>query len=95
MRFSRLFVGIALLLLSTFRLPAQETTGGLVGTVKDQSGAVIPGAQVVVKAPSLVGEKQIETDGSGNFRFANLPPGQYNITVTAKNFRTAKRELTL
>ena len=32
---------------------AQETTGGLIGTVKDPTGAVVPGAKVVVTAPSL------------------------------------------
>jgi hypothetical protein len=71
---------------------AQETTGGLQGTVKDPSDAVIPHAQVVVTAPTLVGSKQTLTDGSGYYRFANLPPGTYMITVTAEGFETLKRE---
>jgi hypothetical protein len=71
---------------------AQETTGGIQGTVKDSSDAVIPHAQVVVTAPTLVGSKQTLTDGSGYYRFANLPPGTYMITVTAEGFDTLKRE---
>jgi outer membrane receptor protein involved in Fe transport len=71
---------------------AQETTGGLQGTVKDPSGAVVPGAQVVVTGTALVGKKELVTDSSGYYRFANLPPGTYNIAVTAKGFRTLKRE---
>ncbi len=71
---------------------AQETTGGLQGTVKDPSGAVVPHAQVVVTGTSLVGSKEISTDGSGYYRFANLPPGSYIVTVTATGFRTLKRE---
>jgi hypothetical protein len=74
---------------------AQETTGALQGLVKDQSGAVVPHALVTVKGSSLVGTKEIETDASGYYRFANLPPGEYTVTVTAKAFRTVKRELTI
>src|SRR6202049_2882040 len=74
---------------------AQETTGGLQGLVKDQSGAVVPHALVVVKGTSLVGTKEVETDSSGYYRFANLPPGPYTVTVAAKGFATVKRELVL
>src|SRR5712692_707838 len=69
---------------------AQETTAGLRGTVKDPSGAVVPKAHVVVTGTSLVGEKAQDTDGSGYYHFANLPPGTYTITVTAKGFSTYK-----
>ncbi len=71
---------------------AQETTGGLQGSIKDPSGAVVPHAKVVVAASSLVGSKELETDASGYYHFANLPPGTYTITVTAKDFKTVKRD---
>jgi hypothetical protein len=71
---------------------AQETTGALQGTVKDPSGAVVPGAQVVATSSTLVGNKTANTDASGYYRFANLPPGSYVLTVTAKGFRTSKRD---
>ena len=84
---------LALTLCAFFSLSAmaQETTGGLQGTVKDPSGAVVPNAKVVVTGTSLVGSKELETDSSGYYRFANLPPGNYTITVTAKGFKTFKR----
>jgi hypothetical protein len=71
---------------------AQETTGGIVGTVKDTSGAVVPQAKVMATADTLVGSKEIMTDGSGNYRFSNMPPGTYTITVTASGFKTFKRD---
>jgi Carboxypeptidase regulatory-like domain len=74
---------------------AQETTGGLVGTVKDPSGAVVPHANVDVSSPVLVGTKTIQTDASGYFRVANLPPGSYTVTITAPGFDTFKRDLTI
>jgi hypothetical protein len=71
---------------------AQETTGGLQGTVKDPSGAVVPGASVTVTTPTLVGYKELLTDSAGYYRFANLPPGNYTILVKATGFQTLKRE---
>ncbi len=82
----------ALILLFCTATIAQETTGGLQGIVKDSSGAVVPNARVVVTGSALVGSKEIETDSAGYYRFANLPPGSYTITVTVKGFKTVKRE---
>src|SRR5262249_54444450 len=98
MKAMKLFSVLTLLCsLTMFTVPAlslyaQETTGGLQGTVKDPSGAVVPRAHVVVTGSTLVGSKEENSDGSGYYRFANLPPGNYTITVTAKGFSAAKRE---
>ena len=95
---SRLRVPIAVvsLLLSSLLLVAnvfaQETTGGLQGTIKDPSGAVVPKTSVVLTGTSLGGEKTLETDSSGYYRFANLPPGTYTVTVKASGFSELKRE---
>src|SRR6266851_5031396 len=67
---------------------AQETTGGLQGTVRDPSGAVISKAHVVLTGSALMGDKTQDTDGSGYYRFANLPPGTYTVTVRAGGFST-------
>ncbi|HTS10009.1 MAG TPA: carboxypeptidase regulatory-like domain-containing protein [Candidatus Eisenbacteria bacterium] len=97
MRFSSPLKRIALLAaaalcLSTVVMFAQETTGGLQGTVKDASGAVIGGAHVVVRGTTMAGEKALDSESTGYYRFANLPPGTYSIEVSAKGFKTVKRE---
>ncbi|HME34196.1 MAG TPA: TonB-dependent receptor [Candidatus Sulfotelmatobacter sp.] len=71
---------------------AQETTGGLAGTVKDATGAVVRDAHVEVTGTALEGSKSLNTDSTGTYHFANLPPGVYTITVTAKGFKVTKRE---
>src|SRR5690349_14281945 len=84
-----------LLLGLSYKVAGQETTAGLQGTVKDPSGAVVPGATVAVTAKTLVGTKSVDTDSSGYYRFANLPPDDYTVSVLAKGFATAKREISL
>src|SRR6267154_3660016 len=80
------------LLLFVATVFAQETTAGLQGTVRDTSGAVVKGAQIVITGTSLAGDKTAKTDGSGYYRFANLPPGTYTATVTAPGFASAKNQ---
>jgi len=97
MRFARLmkpfvFLATMTMVLSGMALFAQETTGGIQGTVKDASGAVVSHARVVVRGTALVGDKSLDTDATGYYRFANLPPGAYSLEVTAKGFKTTKRE---
>src|SRR2546428_8824546 len=68
---------------------AQETTGGVQGTVKDPQGAVIPGAAVEVTSPALIGKKTATTDSGGYFHFEQLPPGIYSVSVNAPGFGPA------
>lgn len=92
------FLGLALVFCFTQVIPvvkpamAQETTGGLQGTVTDPSGAVVSRAKVTATAPNLVGSKVVVTDAAGYYRFANLPPGNYTLEVEAQGFETLKRE---
>ncbi len=82
----------AALIVSSCALFAQETTGGFAGTIKDPTGAVVSGAHVEVTGVALEGSKSLNTDSTGTYHFANLPPGLYTITVTAKGFKVTKRE---
>ncbi len=89
---STVLLWLFILALCTTVAIAQETTGGLQGTVKDTTGAVVPNAQVAVQGSTLIGTKTVTTDATGYYRFANLPPGTYSMTVSAKGFNTLKRD---
>jgi len=92
-RFVNALVSLTMMaMLSGMALFAQETTAGLQGTVKDSSGAVVANAHIVVHGTTLVGDKSLNSDATGYYRFANLPPGAYSIEVTAKGFKTSKQE---
>ena len=95
MQNSRRFVAYLSVVLSMLLLCsaafAQETTAGLQGTVRDPQGLVVTNATVEISGTSLIGVKKVQTDSSGYYRFANLPPGEYTITVSGPNFRTLKQ----
>src|SRR5262245_53984625 len=66
---------------------AQALTGALVGTVKDEQGAVLPGALVRVSSPSLIGgSATMTTNERGQLRFAVLSPGSYVVDVELPGF---------
>ena len=93
----RLRNSILCIALSTFVLLApvvfsQETTGGLQGTLRDSSGAVVGGGHVVITGTTLIGNKVLDSEATGYYRFANLPPGIYAMEVSAKGFKTVRRE---
>src|SRR5271168_1964028 len=60
-------VGLSLVVLPAAK--AQESTGGIAGTVRDSSGAVVPHAKVVVSGDALGVAKELETDASGYYHF--------------------------
>ncbi len=63
-------------------------SGTVSGTVKDSSGAVIPGADVTLTEIATGTAKTTKTDSSGNFSFPNLAaPGDFNVQVEAKGFQ--------
>jgi len=70
---------------------AQRTTGTLVGTVTDESGAVLPGVTVALKGEAVVGTQTDVSGPQGVYRFAALPPGTYEVTFTLAGFSTLRR----
>ncbi len=68
----------------------------LAGTVKDKSGAVLPGVTVEAASPALIEKARTAmTDGAGRYRIENLQPGTYSVTFTLAGFSTVKREASI
>ncbi len=65
----------------------------LAGTVRDTSGAVLPGVTVEAASPVLIEKTRTAvTDGTGQYRLESLLPGIYEVTFTLVGFATVKRE---
>ena len=68
---------------------AQISQAGLQGTVKDNSGAVIPGATVTIKNKGTAATRTVRTGSSGEYVIPNLNPGEYSLNVGMQGFKTA------
>jgi carboxypeptidase family protein/TonB-dependent receptor-like protein len=84
----RLLCGIALamVVLSTAFVHAQDTAS-VTGTVRDPSGASVANAEVTVSAADRGINRTTKTNSEGEYSVPALPPGSYDITVTAKGFK--------
>ena len=87
-----LLVGVVCLVACATAAFAQEQTGAIQGTVKDSSGAVLPGVTVEARSASAPGVATAVTDAQGVYRFPALPSGTYEVTAKLSGFNTAKVE---
>ncbi|HEY7839236.1 MAG TPA: carboxypeptidase regulatory-like domain-containing protein, partial [Terriglobales bacterium] len=77
----------ALMLACAGGLLAQNVASSIMGTVVDPSGAVIPGAKVHLVNQGSGVVRDVQSNRTGLYRFPNLPPGIYNVTVSATGFK--------
>lgn len=84
---------VALLLAAALSGPmaAQTIYGSLAGTVTDASGAVVPGADVVIRSMDQGLTRELKTDETGFWRAPSLPIGRYQLEVAAKGFEKVIR----
>src|ERR1051326_940390 len=67
---------------------AQENSGRIAGTIKDPTGAAIPGAKVTATSPTLPRAIETASDDQGRYTFQRLPIGAYTVGVAKQGFRT-------
>src|SRR5205823_12610704 len=70
-----------------------QASASIAGTVRDSSGAVLPGVTVEASSPVLIEKSRTAvTDNAGQFRIEQLRGGVYAVTSTLQGFQTLKRE---
>jgi hypothetical protein len=74
---------------------AQQETGRIVGSVKDQSGAVVPGATITARNVATSAERVGITDASGGYVITNLAPGTYSLIVAVTGFKQTKQQVSV
>ncbi len=92
-RFAKIGAAVFAVLLTMTPAKAQTAVDGAVaGTVTDSTGALIPGASILVHNAGTNAETTATADASGYFRVVRLVPGDYAITVSAKGFASYKAQ---
>ena len=87
----RLAATIGLILLANCLVEGQSFTATITGTVKDASGAVLPGAAVTVKHLETGLTRATQADAGGSYGFPSLPVGEYEMTAEKMGFRRELR----
>src|ERR1041384_7755814 len=85
------FLILSLLGICNATFAQQEAS--IIGQVKDESGAILPGVTVTVTSPALqVREMTDVTNAQGEYRLTPLPIGTYTVIYTLQGFQTIRRE---
>src|ERR1700719_2406065 len=82
---------VCLVLAAAVPLVSQTTTGRILGTVSDQSGAAVAGAAVVVTDIQRSTTRGAASDASGDYVVPELQPGVYKVRAEAKGYNTVER----
>ena len=69
---------------------AQQTLGGITGTVSDKSGSVLPDTTVTIVGDQTKLTRTLTTNGNGAYDFVNLPIGTYTVTFSHEGFQSER-----
>src|SRR5262245_46682241 len=87
----RLIPALALVLLAATTVLGQSTSGSITGTVKDNAGAPVAEATVLVTNPATNLTRKVTTNSAGVFTAPQLPPGNYTIAVEKNGFKKLEK----
>jgi hypothetical protein len=80
-----------LLLAAAAAAAAQIATGTLAGSVRDQTGAALPGVTITIRSAATGASRSATTDAQGRYRIPAVEPGDYQVRAELSNFKTAVR----
>src|SRR5690349_4364589 len=87
-------VSVALVLATLFALPAfAQSTGQVAGTVKDETGAALPGANVTVTNDATGASQSTVAGADGSYSVSGLAAGSYTVEVRLRGFGTSKHKV--
>ena len=93
MRIIRLLCALlALVPVSEYCIYAQAVNATLLGTITDTSGAVVANAKVTITETRTDVARSGQTNGSGNYTFADIAPGTYSVAVELSGFKKEVRQ---
>ena len=87
MRVRRVLLSTALLILTLSVAAWAQDTASITGTVSDASGAAVAGAKVTLTNSEHGINRTGTSNGSGDYLFASLPIGSYDLTISAEGFK--------
>ncbi len=85
-------LGLLALVLMAPRIHGQESSGRILGTVMDETGAVVPAAKIIVTGPGLPQGLEVQSDERGGYTVFNVPIGVFTVTTSKTGFATVKQE---
>src|SRR6202161_2331167 len=88
--FASLVVLLSLVLLQFRTLKAQQTLGGITGTVVDPGGSAVPGVEIKATSEDTKLERTAESNAQGTYALNDLPIGKYTVTFTLQGFSTER-----
>ena len=88
----RVVAALAVFLALATGATAQTETGRITGVVTDATGGILPGVIVTAKAVGTGATRELATDSAGQYVFANLPPGQYELYAVLSRIQSREPE---
>src|SRR5262249_29400133 len=87
MKLSRLLVVLAAFAFLALGSAMSQDTASITGTVRDASGAIVPGAEVSIVSNAIGVTRAATTNADGAYLAPGLPAGKYDLSVRAKGFK--------